>query len=112
MMACRRQAHNGSANIRDTSKNCTLTPRALDLLTTDQTSAERPVTRFTILRRCLLAVLLILSMSFPASFPAPAYAQGAVSALRKLLDSGRVPPERQGAILEMICTRGEPDDLA
>jgi putative heme-binding domain-containing protein len=41
-----------------------------------------------------------------------AHAQGAVSSLRRLLDSGRVPPERQGQILEMICTRGEPDDLA
>jgi hypothetical protein len=27
------------------------------------------------------------------------------------LESGRVPPERQGIILEMICARGEADDL-
>lgn len=30
----------------------------------------------------------------------------------RLLESGRVPPERQGTIIEMICTRGEADDLA
>lgn len=40
------------------------------------------------------------------------HAQGTVGALRRLLESGRVPAERQGTILEMICTRGEPDDLA
>jgi putative heme-binding domain-containing protein len=32
--------------------------------------------------------------------------------LLKLLESGRVPAERQGTILEMICTRGEAADLA
>jgi putative heme-binding domain-containing protein len=35
-----------------------------------------------------------------------------VAPLIKLLESGRVPPERQGAVLEMICTRGEAADLA
>jgi putative heme-binding domain-containing protein len=39
-------------------------------------------------------------------------AQGAVSSLRRLLESGRVPAERQGTIIEMICARGEADDLA
>jgi putative heme-binding domain-containing protein len=56
--------------------------------------------------------LFAFSIVLATIVPAATHAQGAVSALRKLLDSGRVPPERQGAILEMICTRGEPDDLA
>ena len=44
--------------------------------------------------------------------PSIIFAQGAVGSLRKLLESGRVPAERQGTIVEMICTRGEADDLA
>lgn len=52
---------------------------------------------------CLLAVI---------SLEATAQAQGAVSSLRRLLESGRVPAERQGTIIEMICTRGQADDLA
>lgn len=63
----------------------------------------------SVLRRLALVTLSLLGCVVIAT---PAYSQGAVSALRRLLDSGRVPPERQGAILEMICTRGEPDDLA
>jgi len=47
-----------------------------------------------------------------ACVPSLANAQGAVGALMRLLESGRVPPERQGTIIEMICTRGEADDLA
>src|SRR5262249_23586526 len=35
MMACRWQAYNGRAHIRDASENCTLTPQVLGLLTTD-----------------------------------------------------------------------------
>lgn len=54
---------------------------------------------------------LALSIYF-SIVPTPVQAQGAVASLRRLLESGRVPPERQGQILEMICTRGEPDDLA
>lgn len=37
---------------------------------------------------------------------------GAVAALMKLLDSGRVPAERRGPVVEMICSRGNPQDLA
>jgi putative heme-binding domain-containing protein len=44
--------------------------------------------------------------------PSAANAQGATASLRRLLESGRVPAERQGAIVEMIVTRGEADDLA
>src|SRR6267378_2108336 len=55
---------------------------------------------------------LFLCVAITGLTPTLAHAQGAVASLRRLLDSGRVPPERQGQILEMICTRGEPDDLA
>jgi putative heme-binding domain-containing protein len=42
-----------------------------------------------------------------------AHAQGgAAGPLVRLLESGRVAPERQGQIVEMICTRGEAADLA
>src|SRR5262245_33003341 len=44
--------------------------------------------------------------------PSLAAAQGAAGAMIRLLESGRVPPERQGTIIEMICTRGEADELA
>jgi len=57
----------------------------------------------------VLAACVAVSASLLAR---PAAAQGAVAPLRRLLESGRVPPERQGTILEMICTRGEADDLA
>jgi putative heme-binding domain-containing protein len=40
------------------------------------------------------------------------FAQGAAGPLVKLLESGRVPPERQGQIVEMICSRGEAADLS
>ena len=58
-----------------------------------------------------IVVGLVCIVSFALS-PIQAYGQGAVGSLRRLLESGRVPAERQGTILEMICTRGEPDDLA
>jgi hypothetical protein len=45
--------------------------------------------------------------------PQPLHAQSStVAPLIKLLESGRVPAERQAAIVEMICTRGEAADLA
>jgi putative heme-binding domain-containing protein len=62
--------------------------------------------------RSVRFVGLTLSFALIALFPAGASAQGAVGSLRKLLESGRVPAERQGTIVEMICTRGEADDLA
>jgi putative heme-binding domain-containing protein len=62
------------------------------------------------LHRC--SIVLLGSLLGLAAFPHEAAGQGAVGALRRLLESGRVPPERQGTILEMICSRGEADDLA
>lgn len=55
-----------------------------------------------------LAIGLVVAIGCPSVL----LAQGAVGSLMRLLESGRVPPERQGTIIEMICTRGEADDLA
>jgi putative heme-binding domain-containing protein len=63
----------------------------------------------TIRPPCFPAALCLICL---AVFPASAAGQGAVGALRRLLESGRVPAERQGAIVEMICERGDADDLA
>jgi putative heme-binding domain-containing protein len=57
-------------------------------------------------------LVLFLGLLIFVFAPSVLMAQGAVGALRKLLESGRVPAERQGTIIEMICTRGEADDLA
>lgn len=59
-----------------------------------------------------LRAVVLSSLVLVTWLPEIALAQGAVSSLRKLLESGRVPAERQGQIIEMICTRGEADDLA
>src|SRR5262245_9833748 len=61
--------------------------------------------------RCQFCILA-LCLAACALFTPSATGQGTVGALRRLLESGRVPPERQGTILEMICARGEADDLA
>jgi putative heme-binding domain-containing protein len=58
------------------------------------------------------ALLPLIAVAIAGCLPSTASAQGAVGSLRRLLDSGRVPAERQGTIVEMICTRGEADDLA
>src|SRR5690349_6049582 len=58
-----------------------------------------------------IVVGLVCIVLFALS-PIEVHGQGAVGSLRRLLESGRVPADRQGTILEMICTRGEPDDLA
>src|SRR5262245_35250939 len=66
-----------------------------------------PYVRLAALVACsFLTALLIVHPSDTA------FAQGAAGAMVRLLESGRVPPERQGTIIEMICTRGEADDLA
>lgn len=39
-------------------------------------------------------------------------AQGSAGPLLKLLQSGRLPKERQPQVVEMVVSRGEPDDLA
>jgi putative heme-binding domain-containing protein len=57
--------------------------------------------------RCSAIAIVLLAVA-----PTLARAQGAAGAMVRLLESGRVPPERQGTIIEMIVARGEADDLA
>jgi putative heme-binding domain-containing protein len=59
-----------------------------------------------------LITIICLALAMLLAAPSRGLGQGAVGALRRLLESGRVPVERQGTIVEMICTRGEADDLA
>jgi len=46
-----------------------------------------------------------------ALFAVAAEPESAVGPLMKLFQSGRLPPERQEAVVEMICNRGNADDL-
>ena len=62
--------------------------------------------------RYFLVLAVVTVVGLPATRVSAEPGVGAVAALMKLLDSGRVPPERRGAVVEMICTRGEPGDLA
>lgn len=55
----------------------------------------------------------ILAAAFLAFVPTVCLAQGgAAGPLLKLLQSGRLPMERQSQVVEMVVNRGEPDDLA
>jgi putative heme-binding domain-containing protein len=59
-------------------------------------------------------VFSVLAFGFAVS-PQSASAQsggGSVGPLMKLLQSGKLPAARKPTVVEMICTRGEPDDLA
>ena len=62
------------------------------------------------------ARLLLSALALSCVFmPGAAVAQsggGSVGPLMKLLQSGKLPPARKPTVVEMICTRGEPDDLA
>ena len=45
--------------------------------------------------------------------PSPAAGQGgSAGAVMNLLKSGKVPPERLGPVLEIVCVRGNPAELA
>ncbi|MBA4020036.1 MAG: hypothetical protein C0483_22955 [Pirellula sp.] len=62
--------------------------------------------------RLPLALLTVIAVVF-AAFPAPAAdAPSTVAPLMRLLQSGRLPEARKGTVVEMICSRGGPDDLA
>lgn len=60
------------------------------------------------LRTWLVALLFVRWSALAAAADAPPSAAGP---LRKLLESGRLPAERQGTVLEMICNRGNEHDL-
>jgi putative heme-binding domain-containing protein len=61
------------------------------------------------LARCVV----LFASCLVASLPHVCLAQtGAAGPLLKLLQSGRLPKERQPQVVEMVVSRGEPDDLA
>lgn len=71
------------------------------------------MSRFRIYRSALLCLAGSIAPLIVALPETPAADKSsAVVALVKLLDSGRLPPERTGAVVEMICSRGRADDLA
>jgi hypothetical protein len=41
-----------------------------------------------------------------------ALAAGGAGPILKMLQEGRVPPERQPTVVEMVCKKGNADDLA
>ncbi len=65
------------------------------------------------MRNMALALLAFVSLlGFPRSIPAQQSSSGgAVSALMRLLESGRLPPARQGPALKLLCQRGGPREL-
>jgi putative heme-binding domain-containing protein len=65
-----------------------------------------------LIRRSLTVALIAALGSVSPSASQAQSGGGAVAPLLKLLQSGRLPPERRGTVVEMICSRGGPDDLA
>ncbi len=57
---------------------------------------------------CTLLFTSVVSFTLPNTL----IAQGPADALMRLLKSGRLPPERQGTVIELICKRGTANDLA
>src|SRR5688572_24752614 len=53
-----------------------------------------------------VSTLLVLTTILPADEPSPA------APLMKLLQSGRLPAERVGTVVEMVCQKGNAKDLA
>ena len=65
------------------------------------------------MKRLILFALLVAVSPQGAIFAAEATSSTpAARALTKLLANGRLPAERRGAVVELICSRGGPDDLA
>lgn len=60
------------------------------------------------LRAMLLVVATIIVCGLPVCGQEP---ESAVGPLMKLFQSGRLPAERQGTVVEMICNRGNSNDL-
>jgi putative heme-binding domain-containing protein len=60
----------------------------------------------------LAAWLMVLSCALVWLAPVAVAQSGAAGPLLKLLQSGRLPAERQPQVVEMVVTRGGPDDLA
>ncbi len=62
--------------------------------------------------RCVWGVLLCWGLVFPDGALAQGSSPGAAAAVLRLLQSGRLPPERQGPALRLLCQRGGPRELA
>ncbi len=60
--------------------------------------------------RCAIGRLLILATLCLGGLTADAQAQGAASMIR-LLQSGKLPPERQASVVKLACERGNADEL-
>lgn len=68
----------------------------------------RRLTARKILERAIAATILAAVLAPPHFAAEPV---SAVGPLMKLYQSGRLPPERQPAVVEMICNRGNEQDL-
>ncbi|HBL48301.1 MAG TPA: hypothetical protein DDZ90_33460, partial [Planctomycetaceae bacterium] len=55
--------------------------------------------------------LSAITLLLVSTYQSPATAQGSASPMMKLLKSGRVPASRQGTIIELICRKGNPEEL-
>lgn len=64
--------------------------------------------RSRIITALFLSAITLLLVS---TYQSPATAQGSASPMMKLLKSGRVPASRQGTIIELICRKGNPEEL-
>lgn len=62
--------------------------------------------------RRLLASACVLFAAAAPQFASAQSGGGSVGPLMKLLQSGKLPAARKPTVVEMICTRGEADDLA
>lgn len=60
-------------------------------------------------RRPVMWALLVLITLVTVDAAGPS---GSAGAVMNLLRSGKVPPERLGPVLEIVCTRGNPEELA
>lgn len=72
-------------------------------------SSSSGLSRSSVVNILAVVVLSGVTSSSPA---AETSSTPAARALTKLLASGRLPPERRGEVVELICSRGGPDDLA
>jgi len=61
---------------------------------------------------CCLTAVCFAMPAFSARSASAQASSSSVAPLLRLLQSGKLPEARKGTVVEMICTRGEADDLA
>lgn len=59
----------------------------------------------------IFSAIVMLTVSSPTAMVFAQSKSSSVAPLMKLLKSGRIPPQRQGTIIELICRKGNNDDL-